>query len=133
MTRFAHGLALVASLVSLIGMLGCGSGRHLESIALSPATARAQGSFTATGIFNQKPSPVQLTSKDVQWCIGSTMGACVGNINPGATVDQNGQAHCLQGFSGTVTVLAGTTTMTMGNPDGSQQLDIFGTATLSCP
>jgi hypothetical protein len=75
---------------------------------------------------------VQLTSKDVTWCTGSNSGMCVGNINPGATVDQNGLAQCVPGFTGKATILAGTGSSSM-NPDGGSQLKIFGAAHLTCP
>jgi hypothetical protein len=76
---------------------------------------------------------VQLTSNDVTWCVGSNRGMCVGNINPGATVDQNGLAQCVPGFAGTATVLAGTGSSSKMNPDGGSQLKIFGAAQLTCP
>src|SRR5215469_9845286 len=94
-------------------ILGCGSGRHLESVTISPQTADAQDfpngevPFSATGIFSKPPSPFTLTSKDVTWCVGTNTGACDGLINPGATVDQNGVAKCFPGFSVTLTILAG--------------------------
>lgn len=131
-------LFLVLPVVSL-GTAGCGSSRQLQSVTLSPASADAQNfpngqvSFTATGTFSKKPSPLQLTGKDVTWCAGSSSGMCVGNINPGITVDQNGLAQCVPGFTGTVTILAGTKSFSMMNTDGGSQLKIFGTAQLTCP
>jgi hypothetical protein len=120
--------------------LGCGSSRQLQSVTLNPASADArnfpngQVSFKATGTFSKPPSPVQLTSKDVIWCAGSNSGACVGNINPGITVDQNGLAQCAPGYTGTATVLAGAGSFSsMMNPDGGSQLDVFGAARLTCP
>jgi hypothetical protein len=121
------------------GTLGCGSSRQLQSVSLSPASANAQNfpngqvSFTATGSFNKPPSPVQLTSKDVGWCVGSTSGMCVGNISVGVTVDQNGLAQCVPGFTGTDTILAGTMSSAMMNPDVGSQLKVFGVARLTCP
>jgi hypothetical protein len=76
---------------------------------------------------------VQLTSKDVQWCVGTSAGACAGNINPGATLDQNGLAQCNPGFVGTATILAGNVGSMPMNPDGGAQLKTFGTAKLTCP
>ena len=131
-------LFLVLPLV-LLGTIGCGSSRQLQSVTLSPASADAQNfpngqvSFTATGTFSKKPSPLQLTDKDVRWCAGSSSGMCVGNINPGITVDQDGLAQCVPGFTGTVTILAGTESSSMMNPDGGSQLKIFGAAQLTCP
>jgi hypothetical protein len=42
-------------------------------------------------------------------------------------------AQCEAGFSGSVTVLAGTLASSMGMPDTGSQLKIFGTAKLVCP
>jgi hypothetical protein len=135
MTRFGYCLFVLLA----FGILGCGSSRQLQSVTLSPASADAhnfpngQVLFTATGSFNKPPSPVQLTSKDVNWCAGSGSGMCVGNINPGVTVDQNGLAQCVPGFTGTATILAGTMPSAMMNPDVGSQLKIFGVARLICP
>ena len=134
MTRFGSGLVFVLPLIAL-GIVGCGSGRQLQSVTLNPELADAQSfpggqvSFTATGAFSKPPSPVRLTSKDVTWCAGSNSG----NINPGVTVDQNGLAQCVPGFTGTATVLAGAGSSSMMNPDGGSQLKIFGAAQLTCP
>jgi len=138
MTRFTvlstGPLVLFAALV----MSGCGSSRQLQSVTLSPASADAQSfpggqvPFGATGTFSKPPSPSNLTSKDVQWCVGTSTGACVGNINPGASVDQTGLAQCNSGFVGTATILAGNGGVTM-NPDGGSQLKVFGSAKLTCP
>ena len=119
--------------------LGCGSGRQLRSVSLTPPAADAQSfprgkvPFVATGIFNNSPTPVTLTSKDVVWCIGAGDGTCVGNINPGATVDQTGMAQCNSGFVGTATILAGKPSSVMGMPDVGFQLKVFGLAKLTCP
>src|ERR1700724_3402925 len=104
MTRFA---TLSPGSFVLFGALltsGCGSSRQLQTVTLNPPTAAAhsfpggQVPFAASGTFSQPPSPSKLSSKDVQWCIGTSTGACVGNINPGATVDPNGLAQCNAGF-----------------------------------
>jgi hypothetical protein len=139
MTRF--GSCLLVLLLSLIafGIVGCGSSRKLQSVALTPASADAQNfpngqvSFTATGTFSKPPSPAQLSSKDVMWCAGSSNGVCVGNAIPGATVDQNGVAKCSPSFTGTATILAGTASSSMANPDAGTQLKVFGSAQLMCP
>jgi hypothetical protein len=139
MTRFGSCLLFVVLPLIALGIVGCANSRQLQSVTLSPASADAQNfpngqvSFTATGAFSKAPSPVQLTSKDVMWCAGSSGGMCVGNINPGVTVDQNGLAQCLPGFTGTVTILAGTGSSSMMNPDGGSQLKTFGAAQLTCP
>ena len=89
MSRFGSWLLFLLLPLTTLGIVGCGSSRQLQSVTLSPAWADAQNfpsgqvSFTATGTFSKKPSPLQLTSKDVTWCAGSSSGMCVGNINPG--------------------------------------------------
>jgi len=93
----------------------------------------AKVSFRATGAFSRPPSPVQLTSRDVMWCAGSNTGMCMGNINPRVTVNQNGLAQCVPGFTGTATILAGTGSSSIMNPDRGSQLKIFGAAQLTCP
>jgi len=138
MTRFVTLSTGPLVLFTAFLMSGCGSNRQLQSVTLSPASADAQGfsggqvPFAASGTFSKPPSPVPLTSKDVQWCVGTSTGACLGNINPGATVDQTGVAQCNSGFVGTATIVAGNGGETM-NPDGGSQLKIFGSATLTCP
>jgi hypothetical protein len=139
MTRLGFRLlSLVLSLI-ILGIVGCGSSRQLQSVRLSPATADAQSfpngqvQFTATGTYSSSPSPVQLTSQDVMWCVGSTSGLCVGNVSPGATVNQNGLAQCVPTFAGTVTILAGTGSSVMMIPDTGSQLAVFGAAQMSCP
>jgi hypothetical protein len=137
MKRFA---CLFAGLLIFgeLALLGCGSGRQLQSISVSPATADAknfpngQVPFTAAGTYSEPPSPSPLTSKDVQWCVGSSSGACAGNIFPGATVDSNGIAQCGGVFTGTAFVLAGTGA-SVSNPDAGQQFKIFGSAQITCP
>lgn len=133
-------LALPMATVGIIGfgIMGCGRGRHLQSVTLSPASADAQDfangqvSFTATGVFSKPPLSLQLTNKDVTWCAGSDGGACVGQINPGVAVDENGVAQCVPGFTGTATILAGTPSQA-AKPDRAMQLKIFGAAQLTCP
>lgn len=136
MTRYA--LLPCCLLLLVLATAACGNNRQLQTVTLSPTAAVAhnfpngQVSFAATGAFSKPPSPVPLTSKDVGWCVGTSGGACVGNINTGATVDLNGVAQCVAGFSGTVTILAGTGgTTTMA--DTGSQLKIFGSAQLTCP
>jgi len=48
-------------------------------------------------------------------------------------VDQTGMAQCDSGFVGTATILAGTQSSVMMNPDQGSQLRIFGSAKLTCP
>lgn len=131
-------LSLTAPLAISLIALGCGSSRQLQSVSISPAAADAQNftngkvQFTATGTFNQKPSPEKLMGQTVQWCVGSANGKCPGNINPGASVDQNGLAQCSPNFTGTVNVLAGNGGSSM-MPDGGSQMKVFGAAQLTCP
>jgi hypothetical protein len=139
MTRFATLCAGHLVLFAVLVMSGCGSSRQLQSVTLSPVSADAQRfpggqvPFAARGTFSKPPSPSDLTSKDVQWCVGTSTGACAGNINPGATVDPNGVAQCNIGFVGTATILAGNVSSTSMNPDGGSQLKVFGSAKLTCP
>jgi len=142
MTRFACFLATSLALFAS----SCSGGRQLKSVTLSPASADAkdfpngQVPFTATGNYSKPPSPVQLTSHDIVWCAAAggpqatpgTTGMCAGNINMGVTADQNGVAQCVGTFVGTGTILAGTALPSM-NPDGGEQLKVFGAAQLSCP
>ncbi|HEV7219975.1 MAG TPA: hypothetical protein VGN39_13965 [Terriglobales bacterium] len=139
MKRLRPCLLLLVLPILAIGLIGCGSNRQLQSVMLNPAVADAQNFsggqvlFTATGAFNKPPSPIPLASKDVSWCVGSNSGMCVGNINPGVTVDQNGMAQCISGFTGTATILAGVASSSVMNPDTGMQLKIFGAAQLTCP
>jgi hypothetical protein len=95
-------------LLTVLFLTACGSTRP---ITVSPASADAQNfpngivHFKATGV----TSPT--------WCIGTANGSCNGNIASIATIDVNGQAQCLAGHSGTVTILAGSGGQVM-NPDG---------------
>jgi hypothetical protein len=138
MTRFA--LLFAGPLVLLVALVtsGCGSNRQLQSVTLTPASAEAQDfsdgqvPFVAVGTFSNPPSPMNLTSKDVLWCVGDTSGRCVGNIAPPVNVEQNGLAQCNPTFVGTATVLAGTGSGTV-MPDSGPQLKIFGSAQLTCP
>lgn len=127
-------------ILPIIVIAGCGarSARELVSVSVTPSAADAQSfpngqvQLMASGTFNQPPSPVQLTSQDVMWCIGDENGHCAGFINPGATVSPSGLAQCNSGFNGIVTVLAGQP-QGQAPPDIGTQLRIFGTAQLTCP
>jgi hypothetical protein len=111
-------------------LLACGGSRSLQSVSVSPSAASSQAQFTATGIYNKMPTSVDITST-TSWCVGSTSGACAGNIIVGATVNA-GMAQCLSGFTGTITVLAGQAGPMLA-PDEGNQLKPFGSAQLSCP
>ena len=111
----------------------------LAAVVLAlPAAAGAQNfpgaqvAFAATGTFSKPPSPQPLTKGEISWCVGTAQGMCVGNVNPGATVDSNGVAKCVPSFSGTVNILAGKA-MAGTNPDGGPQMTVFGAAKLTCP
>jgi len=113
--------ALVTTTVILVA---CGSNNSM--IQVSPAVAEAKNypggvvPFTATGASN------------LTWCIGTMNGVCNGNVASSAVIDATGHAQCVQGQTGTVTVLAGTGGR-MGVPDAGEQLSSFGTAQLTCP
>lgn len=132
-TLFAAFILILAWIVT-----GCGSSRHLRSVTVSPVSADAQNfaggkvQFTATGTFSKPPSPVPIT-QSATWCVGMNTGRCAGNINPGATVSPSGVAQCEPLFAGTVTILAGEGTPMMMNPDTGTQLQVFGSAQLTCP
>ncbi len=124
--------------ISLVITIGCGSGGQLKSVTVSPTAADArnfpngQVPFSAIGTFSNSHSPRPLNSNDISWCVGTSAGACAGNINSGATVTANGVAACVQTFSGTATILAGKANPPM-NPDGGAQMTVFGAAQLTCP
>lgn len=111
------------ALLTAVIAVGCGQ----APIQVSPATADAKNftggvvSFTASGVSNPT------------WCIGTSKGLCNGNIaGVPATVDSSGHAQCIQGESGTVTIIAGRGTRVQ-IPDTGEQLSPFGTAQLTCP
>jgi len=119
--------------------LACGSSpRALQTVTLSPATADAQGSpvqFTASGYFNDQPSPAKLTAAN--W------GACYQNQRATAvSVSSSGLAQCAAGAVGTYTVWAWAQSAACGgnngeipaNPcGGAGQCQPTGTAQLTCP
>ena len=123
-----------------LAALSCGSSRQLQSVKIDPPAATSQAQFTATGTFSKPPSPVTLTSKDVTWCVGeltnvpnATATACVGNVAPFATVDQNGMAQCNATTHGSGYILAGAAQMISMNPDEGSTFKVSGYATLTCP
>jgi hypothetical protein len=130
-------LVVIAIAISLA--CGGSSQRILKSVSLTPATADAGGSpiqFTATGIFNQQPSPVEPLTAN--W------GACDQNqATTAVTVSENGLAQCAAGASGTYTVWAwsennskncGPAGSVPANPcGGAGECQVTGTAQLTCP
>jgi hypothetical protein len=125
-------------LLSLLITIGCGAGGPLKSVTVSPSAADArnfahgQVPFSATGTFGNSSMPQPLNNKDITWCVGTSAGACAGNINSGATVTANGVGACVPTFTGTATILAGKATPAM-NPDEGAQMSVFGAAQLTCP
>jgi hypothetical protein len=131
-------LRSIPLLLFLLIAIGCGSSAQLKSVTVSPSAADArnfpggQVAFSATGTFGNSSMPQPLNNKDITWCVGTSTGACAGNINPGATVTANGVAACVPTFTGTATILAGKATPAM-NPDQGAQMSVFGAAQLMCP
>jgi hypothetical protein len=124
MARYASCFVLLLLLLAVLPTPGCGDGRQLQSVSLTPAVADIQN--YSTGVV-----PFAATGQDVVWCVGSSAGACAGNIAVGASVDQMGNARCLPGFVGTANILAGKP-MPVMIPDQGAQLKIFGAAQLVC-
>jgi len=139
-----YGLSvLLLGILAIAITLACGSSpRMLQSVSLSPPTADAQGSpvqFTATGYFNQQPSPEKLTAP--AW------GVCNPNQpHPPTTavsVSADGLAQCATGAVGTYTVWAvaerggdscGPAGSLPANPcGGAGECQVTGTAQLTCP
>ena len=135
MTGF-RSLSVGALFLLALAALSCGSSRQLQSVNIQPAQATGNGSqvqFSATGTFSKPPSPQSLTGKDVTWCASLSKGGCPGNVNPGAIVTQTGTAQCVQGFSGTTYIMAGTLGSASMVPDGGAPFKVYGSATLTCP
>jgi hypothetical protein len=138
-----YGLSVFSlAIVAIAVTLACGSSTPaymLQAVNLSPPTADAQGNpvqFTATGYFNQQPSPVQVVS--------ATWGACYQNQRTTAvSVSTGGVAQCAAGALGTYTVWAwaerggscgGNSGEVPANPcGGAGECQVTGTAQLTCP
>lgn len=135
-----YGIALCfLSLLAFAITLACGSSpRMLETVSLNPSSADAMGEpvqFTATGYFNQQPSPEPLVS--------ATWGACYQNqATTAVTVNTSGVAQCTAGASGTYTVWAwaergggscGPAGSIPANYCGLGECQVTGTALLTCP
>lgn len=118
--------------------LACGS-RTLQSVSVTPPTADARSSsvqFTATGYFNEQPSPVKQLA--AQW------GACYQNQRTTAvSVSADGLAQCAASAVGTYTVWAvverggscgGNNGEVPANAcGGAGECQVTGTAQLTCP
>jgi hypothetical protein len=136
-----YGLSvLLLAVIAIVITLACGSSpRMLQSVSLSPATADAQGGpvpFTATGYFNEQPSPEKLLTAN--W------GVCYQNQRTtGVSVSPDGVAQCAVGTVGIYTVWAvaqrggdscGPAGTVPANPcGGAGQCQVTGTAQLTCP
>jgi len=127
---FSLGLLVLATAIAL----ACAENRTLQSIAVSPATADANGNpvqFTATGTYNAPP--VKVTPQPATW------GACYQNASTtDVTVTSSGLAQCAAGASGAYIVFAydfvgqvcPASTNACGGGGGCQ---VTGTAQLTCP
>lgn len=114
--------SVVTIAVAALILVACGA----SNIRITPTSADAKNfpggvvPFAASGVTNPT------------WCLGTRGGVCNGNIASPAVIDSSGHAQCIQGESGTVTVLAGTG-VRVEPPDQGEQLSHFGTAQLTCP
>jgi hypothetical protein len=139
MRKYGLSVSFLAILVIAI-TLACGSSpRILQSVSLSPPTADARGNpvqFTATGYFNEQPSPTKLP--EPSW------GVCYQNQRTTAvSISAEGVAQCAAGAVGTYTVWAvaqrggdscGAAGTIPANPcGGAGECQVTGTAQLTCP
>ena len=139
MRKYGLSVSFLAILVIAI-TLACGSSpRVLQSVSLSPPTADARGNpvqFTATGYFNEQPSPTKL--HEASW------GGCYQDQRTTAvSVSAEGVAQCAAGAVGTYTVWAvaesggdscGAAGTVPANPcGGAGECQVTGTAQLTCP
>jgi hypothetical protein len=133
------GLLFVFSFLILAAAttLSCGSSQHLlQSVSVSPATADAndypdgQVQFTATGYFNNAPSPVTP--------LGTTWGVCYkGAVTADASINlKTGVAQCAAGSARTFTVFTSNESSGMmcnSTTACGGGCFITGTAQLTCP
>ncbi len=136
MTRSAFLFTGLLSLTASLIASGCGSSsRQLQGITITPPVADAKDfpngkvQFTASGNF----------AKPITWCVaGPTSAAnpaayiCEGNIEPFATIDQNGLTQCAPLSQGTVFILGGDA-VPPANPDQGPVFKLYGSAQLTCP
>jgi hypothetical protein len=119
----------------LVLALSCGSGplaqRRLLSLTISPASATASGGnvqFTVTGTFST--APVTVTPLTAVWT--EDRPAFSGLPEPNhASVDMNGLAHCVPGFTGVSQIIA-TAAVDPSQPT-SLQNEMAVSAQLTCP
>ncbi|HLV86991.1 MAG TPA: hypothetical protein VKV39_08455 [Candidatus Sulfotelmatobacter sp.] len=145
MRSFGPSLSFVALIIAAVTLVACGGSSHhvLQSVSISPASADAQNfpggqvQFTATGYFNNRPSPVTP--------LGANWGACVvtaGSEQPSndINISDAGLASCRAGASGTYKIWAsssnsipGTVTCQAMGPCGTGCGRVTGSAQLTCP
>lgn len=126
----------VAALTAF-ALAGCGTTRVLTSLTVSPAAAAALApgtpvQFTATGIFNQTPTPV--TPFTVGWTSHVPFTATPNSL---VTIDSTGLAHC-NGFVGTSVIGAFhpvdlQSPLPATDPIGGGAGFVSATAQLTCP
>jgi hypothetical protein len=107
------------------------SNRVLNSIAVTPATANAQGGqvqFTATGTFSTPPSPAVLTfaSPNVGSFVVDPAMATIVSSNGGTVT-----VKCVSGASGTTTITANACAFATGTMGTC--VPVMGSAKLTCP
>ena len=94
--RFVPNILVALAILGIaLVFVACGSGNShsLQSVAITPPAATSQAQFTATGIYNTMPSPVDITATTT-WCLGSSNGVCDGDIAQQVLVTA-GLAQCL--------------------------------------
>ena len=129
---FLSGILLAVTLQGQISLLACGGGNNhtLQSVSITPASAASQAQFTATGLYSTMPTSANITGTTT-WCVGSSNGVCDGQVAIQVQLVA-GAAQCLEGASGTFTVLAGQQSNLPGVGPGATLLP-FGSAQITCP
>jgi hypothetical protein len=141
--RLQPAVAIAATLLLSLLLASCGGSttpkRQLQAIIVSPATASGSAQFIATGMFSQPPSPMQLATEDIAWC-PSAAARCAEVLVPNnptlATIDTIGNAQCLPGARGTMTIVAVDNRPIISPPGGigvDQVNPLHGQAQLTCP
>jgi hypothetical protein len=140
MRLFASAFVLLALLLlaadGCSGFLVFSNGRLLAVITINPSSADPLNfpnntvSFVATGSFNNQPSPIT-PLPNVLWTVGAPFFSG-GVPNSGqATIDQNGNATCAAGFTGSIQVFA-TAPVDFNQPVSITNQKV-GAAQLICP
>lgn len=119
----------------IVLVLSCGGGtmaqRSLVSLTISPTSATASGGnvqFTVTGTFNT--TPMTVTPLTVIWTADRPAFSGVPNSNH-ASVDSNGLAQCISGFTGVSQIIA--TAAVDPSQAISLQNEMVVSAQLTCP